>query len=160
MATTVLSSAAMLAASYTNASTSSCSSDTVTAIANKVSTIGMNDDVLLKHVIIVMRHGDRAPVSKSIGPKYPHTKESDDIWKAKLVTGLTEEILKGIAKEQSGGKDDSIYTGRDILDHPYGQLTEIGANQLIQVGAHMRKVYINEKKFLPDVLTEEIIYSR
>ena len=54
MATTVLSSAAMLAASYTNASTSSCSSDTAIASANKaVSTIGMNDDVLLKHVIIV-----------------------------------------------------------------------------------------------------------
>ena len=158
VATTVLSSAAILATSYTNTPLSACSSEE--SSKEMASAMEKKDDVLLKHVIIVMRHGDRAPVSKSIGPNYPQTKLIDEIWKTKLPTGSTEDILKCIAHAQSDGRDDSIYTGRDVGDHPYGQLTEIGANQLIKVGSHMRKVYVDDKKFLPDVMTEEIIYSR
>ena len=29
----------------------------------------------LHHVVVIHRHGDRAPVTRSIGPKYPHSLE-------------------------------------------------------------------------------------
>ena len=29
----------------------------------------------LHHVVVLHRHGDRAPVTRSIGPKYPHSLE-------------------------------------------------------------------------------------
>ena len=114
----------------------------------------------LKHVIIIMRHGDRAPVSKSIGPNYPHNKEVEDIWRTKIASGTNEELLKGVAKLQANGGDDNIYTGRDIGDSPYGQLTDIGVNQLRLLGQKLRKRYLIEDKFLPETLTGDIIYTR
>ena len=114
----------------------------------------------LKHVIIVMRHGDRAPVSKSIGPNYPHNKEIEDIWRTKIASGTNEELLKGVAKLQAVGADDNIYTGRDVGDSPYGQLTDIGVNQLRLLGQKLRKRYLIENKFLPETLTGEVIYTR
>ena len=114
----------------------------------------------LKHVIIIMRHGDRAPVSKSIGPNYPHNKEVEDIWRTKIASGSNEELLKGVAKLQAVGADDNIYTGRDVGDLPYGQLTDIGVNQLRLLGQKLRKRYVIENKFLPEHLTGEVIYTR
>lgn len=114
----------------------------------------------LKHVIIIMRHGDRAPVSKSIGPNYPHNKEVEDIWRTKIASGINEELLKGVAKLQAVGADDNIYTGRDVGDLPYGQLTDIGVNQLKLLGQKLRKTYMIEDKFLPETLTGKIIYAR
>ena len=29
----------------------------------------------LHHIVVLHRHGDRAPVTRSIGPKYPHSLE-------------------------------------------------------------------------------------
>ena len=114
----------------------------------------------LRHVIVVMRHGDRAPVSKSIGPNYPPSRGSEEIWRTKIVSGLTEGLLKGVALSQSNGIDDNIYTGRDVADSPYGQLTNIGADQLRLLGSNLRKKYVFEKKFLPDTLSDEVIYAR
>ena len=114
----------------------------------------------LKHVILVMRHGDRAPVSKSIGPSYPPSKKSEEIWRSKIVSGLAEELLKGVALSQSDGVDDNIYTGRDLTDSPYGQLTNIGSDQLRLLGSNLRNQYVIEKKFLPETLTDEMVYTR
>ena len=114
----------------------------------------------LKHVIIIMRHGDRAPVSKSIGPNYPHNKEVEDVWRTKIASGTNEELLKGVAKLQAVGADDNIYTGRDIGDSPYGQLTDIGVNQLRLLGQKLRIRYLIEDNFLPETLTGDIIYTR
>jgi Histidine phosphatase superfamily (branch 2) len=114
----------------------------------------------LKHVIVITRHGDRAPISKSIGPNFPHSSEVDDFWRSKIVSGVHEELLKGVAKSQSNIADDDIYTGRDVADIPYGQLTDVGANQLMLLGSNLREKYMMQNKFLPEVLTGDVIYTR
>ena len=150
-------SAVSLSASYAYSPTVCSTED---SSAENVSTAGNEHEMRLKHVIIILRHGDRAPVSKSIGPMYPQTKEIDNLWRSKLPSGPTEELLKGVAKSQSIDSDDNLYNGRDLEDHPYGQLTEIGVRQCIAVGSHLRRVYVDEKGFLPNVMSEDIIYSR
>lgn len=114
----------------------------------------------LKHVVVIMRHGDRCPISKSIGPNFPHNSEVDDLWRSKIVSGANEELLKGVAKSQSNTADDNIYTGRDVADIPYGQLTDVGANQLKLLGSNLREKYVIRNKFLPEVLTGDVIYTR
>jgi Histidine phosphatase superfamily (branch 2) len=114
----------------------------------------------LKHVIVITRHGDRAPISKSIGPNFPHSSEVDDLWRSKIVSGVNEELLKGVAKSQSNIADDNIYTGRDVADIPFGQLTDVGANQLKLLGSNLREKYVIRNKFLPEVLTGDVIYTR
>ena len=156
--TRVIFSAVSFSASYATYSPTVCSTED--ANAENVSTEGNGHEMRLKHVIVILRHGDRAPVSKSIGPKYPQTKEIDDLWRSKLPSGLTEDLLRGVAKSQSIDNDDDLYNGRDQNDHPYGQLTEIGVKQCIALGSHLRKVYVDEKGFLPNVMTEDIIYAR
>lgn len=145
-----------------------------TSCANSYSTVCSNENVAsdslpaekegaqmhLKHVIVIFRHGDRAPVSRSIGPNYPQTKEIDDIWRSKLPSGLTEDLLKGIARSQSVDSDDNLYNGRDLTDYPYGQLTEIGSKQCMELGSHLRRLYSHDKGFLPNVMTAETIYTR
>lgn len=114
----------------------------------------------LKHVIVIMRHGDRAPISKSIGPSFPHNSEVDDFWRSRIVSGVNEKLLKGVAKSQSKIADDNIYTGRDIAEIPYGQLTDIGANQLKLLGSNLREKYVTGNNFLPEVMTSNVIYTR
>lgn len=111
----------------------------------------------LKHVVVIMRHGDRAPVSKTIGPLYPNSKYMEDLWASKVVKGQHEMLLKGIARSQSEDKDDNIYTGRDLSDKPYGQLTTIGVEQIVSLGSTLRERYSH---FLPAVLTPESLYTR
>lgn len=112
----------------------------------------------LKHVIVIHRHGDRAPVSKSIGPNYPNNQEIEDLWSTKIVSGHNEDLLCEIARKQSINGNDCIYQGRDVGDHPYGQLTDIGALQLISLGSRLRNAYVGT--FLPEIITDEHIYTR
>jgi hypothetical protein len=97
---------------------------------------------------------------KSIGPNFPHSSEVDDLWRSKIVSGVNEELLKGVAKSQSNIADDNIYTGRDVADIPFGQLTDVGANQLKLLGSNLREKYVIRNKFLPEVLTGDVIYTR
>jgi hypothetical protein len=126
---------------------------------NDSRTVESNDyEYALKHVIVVMRHGDRAPVSKSIGPNYPNNQEIEDLWSTKLVSGDIEDLLIGIAGKQSTDGNDCIYQGRDVGDKPYGQLTDIGALQLILLGSRLRSAYVGS--LLPEIITDEVIYTR
>jgi Histidine phosphatase superfamily (branch 2) len=114
----------------------------------------------LKHVIVMHRHGDRAPVTKSIGPSFPPTKEVEDLWLSKLISGPNEIMLKAIAKKQSPEGEESLYTGRDTAMIPYGQLTDLGLEQLIDLGRNLRRRYIDGDAFLPGELNDEVIHAR
>lgn len=132
-----------------------------TTCSNEENTSSIDQAIYnLKHVIVITRHGDRSPISKSIGPNFPHNSEVDDLWRSKIVSGVNEELLKGVAKSQSNNADDNIYTGRDVADIPYGQLTDVGANQLKLLGSNLREKYVIRNKFLPEVLTGDVIYTR
>jgi hypothetical protein len=119
-----------------------------------------SDEKKLAHVIVLHRHGDRAPVTKSIGPKYPHTIEAENAWRTRLISGKNEELLKEVAKAQcSQGKDD-LYTGRDVSKIPYGQLTDVGSEQLQALGASLKYRYTKENLFLPEDLNGDHIFAR
>ena len=69
--------------------------------------------------------------------------------------------MKLIAKSQSNdNNDDDIYTGRDIASIPYGQLTDKGSSQLIDLGRMLREIYVDQHKFLPAHLSGDMIYAR
>ena len=83
-----------------------------------------------------------------------------NLWQEKLISGHNLELMKLIAKAQSHDNNDDIYTGRDIASIPYGQLTDKGSSQLIDLGRTLRDIYVDQHKFLPAQLTGDMIYAR
>jgi hypothetical protein len=114
----------------------------------------------MKHVIVVMRHGDRAPITKSIGPNYPHTKDDEDFWSSKLISDQREKALKLVAAIQSQGTNENLYTGRDVSEIPYGMLTNLGVDQLHGNGISFRSKYCELLGFLPQTIAKENLYTR
>ena len=83
-----------------------------------------------------------------------------NLWQEKLLSGHNLELMKLMAKSQSNDNNDDVYTGRDIASIPYGQLTNKGSSQLIDLGRTLRDVYVDQHKFLPAHLTGDMIYAR
>ena len=123
----------------------------------------MPEGTRLHHVVVVHRHGDRAPVTRSIGPKYPQSPDVEAVWRGKLISGSNEALLKAVAKAQSihegTENDDDLYRGgRDAIGTPYGQLTNKGSEQLQALGWALRSRYVGT--LLPPTVPADAIYSR
>ena len=103
----------------------------------------------LRNVVVIHRHGDRSQISREIGPAYPEDPKVEAIWTAAMPTHDTLYAMGGAAAPpdeflQSGSKDvkDAVYTGWDRQNTPYGQLTDLGAQQLMSIGAELRRRYV------------------
>jgi hypothetical protein len=107
-----------------------------------------DSNYILKKLIVIHRHGDRSQIAKSAGPFYPESDHVTNIWKEKLPTQETIDLLIKSAPVKFIEHDKAIldtasdiYIGRDKHLRPYGMLTEIGTQQLIQVGKTLRTRY-------------------
>lgn len=121
------------------------------------------DDYALQQVIIVHRHGDRAQIARSIGPKYPESTSIADIWRTKLPTSSSLAAMASVAqstysvtaitqglpteKMKENTLAEELYAGEDMANSPYAQLTEIGAQQLMSVGRELRRRYLGAHGF-------------
>merc|ERR1719329_1308172 len=83
------------------------------------------EGLTLSQVIVIHRHGDRAQISREIGPNYPEHDDITEIWKTKLPTEETMSILAVAANHEEGVPTSTLYTGWDAQNVPYAQLTEI-----------------------------------
>lgn len=110
----------------------------------------------LEKVIITHRHGDRSQISRSLGSNYPEDNAITAIWHTKLPTNQNLEYMSKIALSHNGKLFDGdsndigklkefLYDGWDKSSYPYGQLTEIGSNQMIKLGKSISDRYF---KFL------------
>lgn len=110
-------------------------------------------DYSLRRVIIIHRHGDRTQISRNLGVNYPENKELTDFWQTKLPTETTLQSLSKVAKTisespvtdeiDSNNLRSVLYSGWDKDNIPYGQLTELGAQQMIFLGKVLSERYFN-----------------
>lgn len=140
-------------------------------------------ELVLQKVAVITRHGDRAQISKSLGPRFPSNDELIGTWSGKLPSESTLRTLLSVAsadripnnattgdeifRSNSGiGKDlfDEAYAGRDVINFPFGMLTERGVQQLQAVGAMLRNRYLNVNKVFEQAsggsITPDQLYLR
>jgi hypothetical protein len=105
----------------------------------------------LEKVVVIHRHGDRTPLARELGPKYPEDKKMEQKWLSILPEEKTLSKLQSIGEilHQSSQEKESIlykdlYTGWDRETHPFGQLSERGTQQMISLGRRLRARYPEE----------------
>ena len=146
MRLTLLSSLLMpVCSSSSSASASSSHAFTSTGI-----NLALPDHFTLKRVVLFTRHGDRAQISRVLGPDYPESDHITNAWSTRL-PGLDKlEKLSNSAKfhhdqtvraNMGVHEEDEHYTGWDHVNRPYGMLTDIGSQQLIDVGQMLGQRY-------------------
>lgn len=127
-----------------------------------------SDDYILDKVIVIHRHGDRAQISRSIGPSYPEHDSIKKIWHDRLPNEETLSKMYNVAITASSETkqfDDDIkmqlYSGFDESNYPYAQLTQLGSEQLTAIGTHLRTRYV-DSGILPDIKLDNAasIYCR
>ena len=108
------------------------------------------DDYILEKVIVIHRHGDRAQIQKEVGPNYPENDGVTKVWMQRLPDDRTLNAMYNVASTGSSETQQfdtdvkkELYSGFDSLSYPYAQLTQVGSEQLTQVGAQLRKRYID-----------------
>ncbi len=116
----------------------------------------------LKQVVVIARHGDRAPIARNIGKVIKDSKETQDLWQSKLPPA------KDLEAWATAYPPAVPLRPLDHDEHPYSQLTVRGAQELRALGTHLRKRYVDQLKFLPDKIhdhkadttTPPILYAR
>ena len=109
----------------------------------------MPSDMDLKSVIVIHRHGDRSQISRSLGTRYPESESLASVWTKLLPTERSCKAM--LLAAQPGGalakngdtvnEHETLYGGWDQINRPYGQLTELGSQQLVSVGKKLRERY-------------------
>eukprot|EP01031_Cornospumella_fuschlensis_P032246 gene32246-39001_t len=98
----------------------------------------------LERVVLLHRHGDRSQISPAFEPHIPYSNFTTELWNRLMPTLETKKMmgLLGSARlPQTTSLDDQLYTGHDRDTIPYGQLTEIGAQQLYELGVKLNERY-------------------
>jgi hypothetical protein len=131
--------------------------------------IPVPNDLDLRKVVVIHRHGDRAQIAKSLGERYPESAELTKKWHSLLPS---ERLLRGMLLAGNPGdatvltKDEyvdvtkTVYNGLDKTRLPYAQLTEVGSIQMSLVGTELRERYV--ENLIPSELhtANDHIYCR
>ena len=105
----------------------------------------------LRKVVVIHRHGDRAQISRSLGEKYPESKDLTAKWHSLLPTEQTCRAMLSAAHQGKALVVDShnvvdvkqsLYAGWDKVRFPYAQLTQVGFQQMSAVGKELRSRYV------------------
>ena len=119
--------------------------------------------VELVQVVVVHRHGDRAPIAQHAGV-FLQTPELEDFWKSRIPTIGEVERWGRLNKDPTGTHLQRATSGSSKYSFPNGFLTGIGADQMRRVGAELRERYVGDLSFLPSDLppthAEELVYAR
>ncbi len=114
----------------------------------------MDKDYSIEKVVVVHRHGDRSQISRTLGSNYPESEELTAFWDSKMPDEGTQlKMAKafqtthsrvdadyGIAGtgsvelEEEATLEQHLYAGEDKASKPYAMLTQVGAEQLMNVG--------------------------
>ena len=137
------------------------------SLISKYSSVPSN--LILRKVVVIHRHGDRSQISKNLGKVYPESDEVASKWRKTMPTQRTfRKMLLSANPEQTTIINDkavdavtSISSGWDKINYPYAQLTEIGSNQLEEVGKELKTRY-HPKNLVPsDInMASSSIYCR
>ncbi|OQS00490.1 histidine acid phosphatase, partial [Thraustotheca clavata] len=103
-----------------------------------------HDDLELVHVIMLFRHGDRSPITPQVGKHLVMDDAEIKLWESKLPSQEKIESLGRIAKVV--GMETHLPPPKDPRDggeHPRGQLTQWGLDQMEEKGKKMREHYAN-----------------
>ena len=101
--------------------------------------------------------GDRSQIARSIGPNYPESNVIANKWKEKMpsIDSLQQMSLAAQLLESSNEPSyidsfdesippdllESVYSGWDRKNFPYGHLTQIGFEQLYLLGQVKNSLY-------------------
>lgn len=126
-------------------------------------------DYELRNVVVIVRHGDRAQISRELGPNYPENGDITKVWNGALPVDKTLRLMhaaaaspidfttdplnfntmtaSGVITEkarelQTSHLTRSLYTGWDAINAPYAMLTEKGCQQLMLVGKELKRRYV------------------
>lgn len=98
----------------------------------------------LKQVVIIARHGDRAPIARNVGQAVQDSPSSQALWQSKLPS--LQELKEWSATYPLS---DPSLPPVDQHEHPYAQLTTRGAEELRALGRHLRERYVSQLNWLP-----------
>lgn len=98
-------------------------------------------------LIVMHRHGDRAPISRGVGP-HSLTSEDTEFWESRLPDSRhMERLAREIPVETSMADEERLRHDRSST--PYGQLTARGAAQMHALGRALRRHYVETLGVLP-----------
>lgn len=109
---------------------------------------------IVKQVIVVNRHGDRAPIWGGQGTKWKHT-ESEKLFWASLLP--EQSAIENWNREIPVITEENTITRQSF---PYGQLTRLGVDQARTLGTQLRKKYIEDLQVFGDNVEEGDIFVR
>jgi len=103
------------------------------------------ENLKLLHASIFLRHGDRTPISRSVGTAI-NAEEDRDFWASLLPEKEAQRWWDTVSPVVPESVSSEPY---DLGNTPFGQLTERGAMECRQFGAHIRERYIERLGLLP-----------
>ncbi|XP_018429160.1 PREDICTED: lysophosphatidic acid phosphatase type 6 [Nanorana parkeri] len=119
----------------------------------------MGSDYELKLVQVVFRHGARTPLKP-----IPHSEQVE--WSPTLLEAPAHTQFNYTVTDLEGGPRppspfEEKYRSHKLKGGTFpGQLTTVGMQQMFNLGARLRKAYIEERDFLSPVLKPSEVYVR
>lgn len=114
------------------------------------------DNITIKKVVAIFRHGDRSPIHPPDGHVLPLSSisEQSTFWSSRLPT--KEDCLNWLVFHPISSPTQQRI---DAGSRPYGQLTNVGAYQARDLGRYLRSRLIDQHALLPSTLNTTDIHA-